>query len=44
MAAGAMFAMMAVSAVRSRARMPFSVVSVHHAPLSWAWRPNGRIR
>lgn len=44
MAAGAMFAMMTVSAVRSRARMPFSVVSVHHAPLSWAWRPNGRIR
>ena len=44
MAAGAMFAMMTVSAVRSRARMPFSVVSGHHAPLSWAWQPNGRIR
>ena len=44
MAAGAMFAMMTVSAVRSHARMPFSVVSVHHAPLAWAWRPNGRIR
>ena len=40
----AMFAMMTASAVRLHARMPFSVVSVHHAPLSWAWRPNGRIR
>ena len=30
MAAGAMFAVMAVSAVRLHARMPFSVVSVHH--------------
>ena len=40
MAAGAMFAVMTVSAVRSRARMPFSVVSGHHAPLSWA-SPNG---
>ena len=44
MAARAMFAMMATNATYSHARMPFSVVSVHHAPLPWAWRSNGRIR